>query len=561
MDILPEGSRKKTLGVLNNKHTKISSILGIKIKNFRSINNQTLKMGAVMTLLSGRNGTMKTSLMGLVAQLFDSSAKDAFGKPLKTSLHEVFKLSPKYDNTKYVYDVVARLSDGRILQEPVTFYYVSSETHRHRLVVSGSLKGDGTFNYNTSFLNLQRLYPIADTDAKESTSKEISISLTELGNLKDFYETVFPSSEYESFTPIVAVTNKKTTKTTFGPASTSTKYDWSAISSGEDNLGAIYNKLIGFERALNSDKAVGNGVLCIDEFESTLHPVAQLRLFDYLYRWAKQRRVQIIITTHSLHLITHVYLKYLERENQQDVVLNFVSSSTADDGAYSILHNPPFGIGYKELTFEDPIVAAEARKIQVLCEDETAKHLIKRIIKRQEILRAVEIHSSLDPSSAQPGTSYTALSSICTKFPLLLENSIVVFDADIQKGTLTKIKNKNLYLILPDKDSVAIERRIILFILSLKKSDAFFTRFKKEHTAFLDSFKASGIKSLSAQDILDESKTNIDVCKNWAKSQGAKFNQYITYYCNHLEQKEEFTDAFIAAINRINIQRGIPEII
>lgn len=561
MDILPKGSRKKTLGVLDNKQTKISSILGIQIKNFRSIKNQTLKMGAVMTLLSGRNGTMKTSIMGLVAQLFESSAKDAFDKPLKTSLHEVFKLSPKYDNIKYTYEVVAKLSDDRVLQEPVTFYYVSSETHRHRLVVSGSLRGDGTFNYNTSFLNLQRLYPIADTDAKESTSKEISISPDELANLKDFYETVFPSSEYEKFTPIVAITNKKTTKTTFGPASTSTKYDWSTISSGEDNLGAIYNRLIGFERSLNIDKTMGNGVLCIDEFESTLHPVAQLRLFDYLYRWAKKRRIQVLITTHSLHLITHTYLKYLERENQHDVVLNFISSSTADNGAYSILHNPPFEIGYKELTFEDPKVAAEARKIQVLCEDETAKHLIKRIVKSQDILRTVEIHSSLDPSSAQPGTSYTALSSVCTKFPLLLENSIVIFDADIQQSTLKKIKNKDLYLILPDKDSAAIERRIILFILGLKKADAFFTRFRKEHAAFLDSFKASGIKSLSKQDILDEKKTSIDTCKLWAKNQGAKFNQYITYYCDHLEQRDEFRNAFIAAINKINIRRGIPEVI
>lgn len=561
MDILPKGNRKRALGALDNKQIKIGSILGISIKNFRSIQDQTLKIGKVMTLLSGRNGTMKTSLMGLVAQLFDSTAKDAFDKPLKTSLHEVFKLSQKYDLVKYRYDVVARLTDGRVLQEPVSFYYVASETNRHRLVVSGGRKGDGTFIYNTSFLNLQRLYPIADTDAKESTSKEVSLTPAELAGIKDFFETVFPSTEYEDFTPVVAVNDKKTTKTTFGPTSESIKNDWSTISSGEDNLGAIYNRLIGFERSLDTDKTMGNGVLCIDEFESTLHPVAQLRLFDYLYRWAKQRRVQVLLTTHSLHLITHVYLKYLERENQEDVILNFISSSTADNGAYPILHNPPFRIGYKELTFEDPIVAAEARKIKVFCEDDSAKHFIKRIIKRQDILRTVEFHSSLDPSSEKPGTSYTALSSICTKFPLLLEDSIVIFDADISEDTLKKIKNKDLYIILPDAEAAAIERRIILFILSLKKSDAFFVRFKKEHAAFLDSFKISGIKSLSATDILNDKKTNIEICKSWAKKEGAKFNQYITYYCEHMENRDEFKNSFIAAINRINLRRGIPELV
>jgi len=560
MDILPAGNSKKALQLLDNKLTKISSILGISIQNFRSIKEQSLQLGSVMTLLAGRNGTMKTSMMGLVAQLFDSPAKDVFDRSLKTPLSEVFKLSQKYDNEKYRYDVVLKLGDGSIMREPVSFYYVAQETNRHRVVVSGSAKGDGTFSYNTSFLNLQRLYPLADTDAKESSSRKVTLTATEAAGLKDFYETVFPSTEYEDFIPVVATSNNKTTKTTFGPTTSSIKYDWSTISSGEDNLGSIYNRLIGFERSLNDLKgSEGNGVLCIDEFESTLHPVAQLRLFDYLYRWGRRNKVQIIITTHSLHLISHVYLKYLQKENSESVVVNFVSSSSADEGAYPILHNPPFGVAYKELTFEDPVAAAAARKIKVFCEDKVAIHFVKKIVKTQEVLRAVEFHCSLDPSSDNPGTSFTSLASVCAKFPLLLKNCIVVFDADIPPSALKKIKQSDLYLTLPDPNNVALERRVIVFIMNLKNSDKFFTKFKVERAVFLDSFKSCGMASLKAEDIFDEKITDIKKCKAWADRQGAKFNQYVAYYCDYLEGRDEFRSNFIASINKINSSLGVPE--
>ena len=570
MEILPAGKSKADLCHPDNKETQINSILGLSVHHFRSIKDQSLKMGSVVTLLSGRNGTMKTSLMGLVAQVFDSPAKNAFSKPLKTPLSEVFKLSPDYDNDKYAYDVVLRLKSGEIMREPVNFYYVGHKTNRHRVVVSGSEQGDGTFTYNTSFLNLQRLYPIADTNAKELNSKTVTLSSAEADGIKDFYETVFPSSEYANFAQVEATANNRTTKTTFGPASDSMRYDWRTISSGEDNLGSIYNRLIGFERAKKKDPKEGNGVLCIDEFESTLHPVAQLRLFDYLFRWAKKNRVQIILTTHSLHLISHVYLKYIEKQKLDETVINFVSSSFADDNAYPILHNPPYDVAYTELTLEHPEVAAAARKIKVFCEDDVAIHFIKRIIRRQDVLRAVDFHCSLDPSSDNPGTSFTALSSICTKFPLLLENSIVIFDADISSDALKKIKKSDLYLILPDPQSLALERRVVAFIVNLKPSDKFFQTFKKSRTAFLDSFKVSGIKSLTLEDILDTSgdankdpaqlNKSIEPYKRWAKSQKTKFNQYVTYYCNFLEGRDEFRESFVGAINKLNLDSGIPEV-
>ena len=556
MNTMLAGKRKTELGHSDNKDIPIKSILGIRIERFRSFRERTLVMGEHVTVLSGRNGTMKTSLMGLLAHPFSSEAKDAFGSHLKTTLHEVFKLSPEFDKENYLYDLVLRTGNGKTLSEPVSIYRVQEKTNRHRVVVSGAEKGDGNFAYNTSFLNLKRLFPLVDTNAAPATDGSFELSISEADDLKDLYETVFPSSDYEAFVPV----HQKKVKTTFALAGAGAKYNWQAISSGEDNLGAIFNRLLGFQRALVNGQTTGNGILCIDEFESSLHPVAQLRLLDYLYRWSARYRVQVVISTHSLHLIQHLYLKHAPDLSAGRIVVNFISKSNATEGNFPILQNPPYDLAYKELTLTSPAKVAAARKVKVFCEDEYAIHFAKRLIKSQAVLQVVEFHSSLDPGGDNPGTSWSALRSLCVQFPLLLQGSLALFDADVGASQLAKIKNSDLYLTLPDHDSLAIERRIIVHILGLGNDDPFFMKFDQERDSFLAEFKAAGVKSLKIADVMDESKTPIERCKAWADTDKAKFKRCITYYCDHSTLKDEFRLRFVERINMINQRVGLPSI-
>lgn len=545
---------KKQLGFADNKQIPIVKMHAIDIKRFRSFTNQLVQLGDHVTVFSGRNGTMKTSLMGLIAHPFDSDAKDAFGSPLKTALKDVFRLSAKYDSETYDYDLIIETDKPTPMREPVSMYYVAEKTNRHRIVVSGAEQGDGNFIYNTSFLNLKRLYPLVDTKAKPDASP--SLTDAEKQNLKSFYEAVLPSTSYGSFAAI----HEKKLKTTFAPDGDTATYDWNSISSGEDNLGAIFNRLLGFQRAFSKGQAHGNGILCIDEFESSLHPVAQLRLFDYLYRWAETYKVQLVISTHSLHLIQHIYLRHLPNLDANRIVVNFVSKSTAIDANYPIVKNPPYELAYRELTLQKPIEVAEARKVKVFCEDDLAIHFAKSLIKSRDVLRLVEFHSSLNPASPTPGTGYNALKSLCIQFPLLLTGSLVLFDADVADTVTSLIKNKDLYLRLPDADGLALERRIIYFIASLKNDDAFFVKFDMEREAFLDSFSSYQI-SLTASDIADETKVPISACKNWANSNKTKFKQYVTYYCGTLRGVTSFASDFLAKINKINASSGLPAVI
>lgn len=553
---IPDGKRKVELGLSNNKDIAIHSILGIRIKCFRSLKEQSLILGDQVTVLSGRNGTMKTSLMGLLAHPFSSDAKDAFGTDLKTPLQEVFKLSPEFDTDDYSYDMVLRTGNGAILAEPVSIYRVQENTNRHRIVVSGAEKGDGNFLYNTSFLNLKRLFPLVDTKAAPSTDGTISLSTSEEADLKDFYENIFPSSDYEAFVPV----HQKKVKSTFALSGSSARYNWHSISSGEDNLGAIFNRLVGFQRAFTAGQKTGNGILCIDEFESSLHPVAQLCLLDYLYRWSAKYKVQVVISTHSLHLIQDIYLRHEANLAAGRIVINFVSKSSAREGNFPILQNPDYELAFKELTLSTPAKVAAARKLRVFCEDEHAIHFAKRLIKSHDVLSAVEFHSSLDPNGGKVGTSWPALRKLCVEYPLLLEGSLALFDADVGVSDLAKIKNADLYLVLPDPDSLAIERRIVVFIIGLDNGDAFFTKFGRERDAFLLDFKSVGIKSLSTADAADPAKTPIDRCKAWADSDKAAFKKYVTHYCEQSGLRNAFRAAFVEKVNKINRQHGLPTI-
>lgn len=555
MDKLPDGKRKVELGLSNNKDILIQSILGIRIKCFRSLKEQSLILGEHVTVLSGRNGTMKTSLMGLLAHPFSSEAKDAFGNDLKTPLQEVFKLSPDFDTDEYSYDMTLKTGLGAILAEPVSIYRVKENTNRHRIVVSGAEKGDGNFLYNTSFLNLKRLFPLVDTKAAPTSDHSIGLSTSEAADLKDFYENIFPSSNYEAFVPV----HQKKVKSTFALSGATARYDWHSISSGEDNLGAIFNRLVGFQRAFTAGQKAGNGILCIDEFESSLHPVAQLRLLDYLYHWSARYKVQVVISTHSLHLIQHLYFKHAANLTAERIVINFVSKSSARADNFPILHNPDYELAYKELTLSSPAKVAAARKVRVFCEDEHAIHFTKRLIKSQDVLTAVEFHSSLDPHGGKPGTSWPALKKLCVAYPLLLEGSLALFDADVGAPELAKIKNADLYLVLPDPDSFALERRMVIFIIGLDNGDAFFTKFARERDAFLQDFKSANM-SLSMADVADPVKTHIDRCKAWADSDKVAFKKYVTYYCEHSGLREAFRAAFVEKINKIKRQHGLPAI-
>lgn len=537
-------------GYESNKDIPIEKIDKIEIEKFRSLSNRELKLGKYLTIISGKNGTMKTTLLGLIAHPFSNESEDAFHDRLKTLKGDVFRLSTKYDDN-YSYNICLTTESDKKIKENVAVY-VGDEANksRHRIVVSGHNKGDGNFNFNSSFLNLGRLNPIIETNAEEK--KSITLTEQEKDELTRFYSSVFVSIEHKDFTPVSDDKKKKT----FGPSGENAKYDFNSISSGEDNIGSIFNKLVAFERAGQ------NGILCIDEIEASLHPSAQINMVDYLYNWAKQRNMQIVLTTHSLHIIQTLYLNNKRDLDNGNIVIDFISFSQTDgDKNYKIISNPEYSLAYKELTLSSPEEISQRHKATIYCEDEMAKHMIKSLLGRN-LSKYVEIEHNLNYDQTNTGTDKNQLKSLCKNFPSILEktNAFVVFDADTTEEEVRAIKNHTLYAILPDVEKYAIERRILLYLITLPPNNEIFNKINK----LQESIKNELIHEcrINPADVDRIRCIAIDNCKTWANNNKTIFKKCITQYCKDLDAnlKRKFKEDVLNCLNEVNVRLGLPKL-
>ena len=141
----------------------------------------------------------------------------------------------------------------------------------------------------------------------------------------------------------------------------------------------------------------------------------------------------------------------------------------------------------------------------------------------------------------------------------MLDNSLVVFDGDVGTSITGKIKNKDSFLVLPDPSSAAIERRIVHFILSRENHDDFFPAVGTERDAFLDRFAAFDIPLSPVDAVLDGTAVSITRCKKWADSD-AGFTKYITYYVRTLTDAAVFQKEFLAKVNKLNAENGLPQV-
>ena len=201
-------AKDSSYGYESNKDIKIKTIDGIYIKNFRSLKDRKLELGKHITIITGKNGTMKSSLLGLIAHPFspDDNAKDVFGDYLKTDMSDVFKLSLEKDKERYEYYILLQSDKNEKIIEPIKIYQ-SSDTTRHRVVVSGNNKGDGNFNMKTNYVNLQRLFPIINTQAKET---EIQLTDKDKEFLAMAYQQIIQKTEYSKSSTVQEKTLKRT---------------------------------------------------------------------------------------------------------------------------------------------------------------------------------------------------------------------------------------------------------------------------------------------------------------------------------------------------------------
>jgi len=531
----------------SNKDINIKTIDSIYIKNFRSLKERKLELGKHITIITGKNGTMKSSLLGLIAHPFSPSGddiKDVFGDILKTDMKDVFRLSLEKDKDQYEYFILLTSDKDEKIIEPIRIF-LSSDDKRHRVVVSGKNKGDGNFNMKTNYVNLQRLFPIINTQAKET---EIQLTDKDKGFLAMAYQQIIQKTEYSKSSTV----QEKTLKRTLSPKDS--YYDYNSISSGEDNLGAILLRLLSFKKLIDDQNKQNmlQGILCIDEIEASLHPSAVINLFEFLLKFSKKNNIQIVFTTHSLHLMQYCLDKYIKSNNNDEIKINNISTiMVGDDRNYNIVINPEYNDICKELTYNSNNLT-NLYKVNILCEDKIAEKFIKTIIKTQKINNAVSFIAD------EEGITYGGIIALAKNSKKRLEDFSCVVDADVDDRKVSDARNEAL-LKLPDKLGFAIEKAVVLYLLELDGSNNFFANIEKDaiKNQMTDCDIDIDINNLKGQ--VPEYK--IKQCKSWCKENYTIFSKALTRLVRDNEEYYyAFREKIISLINNKRADKSLPPI-
>lgn len=418
--------------------TKINSMY---IENFRNLENVPIHIGEKITLIAGRNGTSKSTILGAIAQIcsfeknytpteeYELNYKTYYGSEFATEFTDHFRISKRFDTPDKKYSIKFQIDDA---QENLNFSANLLGTKRGkdlRLVLrkSDSIISNKSRNitHPTIFLGLERLLPISKRTLEMIEHPDLSE--TEKEFLINSTRRIFTSNiKFENISSNEPVSGVKSTVVT------GNQYDISSASSGEDNLGQILMSIISFKRLQKNWSDYRGGIFLIDEIDASLFPKAQIELFDILLKESKKLSLQIIFTTHSPTLIAYAIEKkdkcIKNKSTENDVKLNYLSNVT---GKIECKTNYSLSDIIADLNLE---TVSEEKSFKINCyfEDLEAYFMARTLFSMQQrkkikAMKDITLGSENYKTLIQKGV------------PEFSKNSIVVLDGDTKE--IERMKN------------------------------------------------------------------------------------------------------------------------
>ena len=259
----------------------------IDIKKFRGLEDVSIKFNKPVNAIIGKNGAMKTTLLGMLAHPFTlktgsmSSEQPLIGgKEFNSPMSDKFKFSDKYDipgehqwslqvNTRiYPKHVYTCLSERRTDNGKLRFW--STE---------GREKDMNYIQCPVIYLSMKRLLPMGEEKRLQVNPSELTLEE------KEFYirmhNQILISTEVIQEVQDISSGNGSN-KHTLGPE-TATTDAWT-ISAGQDNVGRIILAVLSMIRLKKKyPNEYKGGIICIDEVESTLLNLCMIQLKNIIY--------------------------------------------------------------------------------------------------------------------------------------------------------------------------------------------------------------------------------------------------------------------------------------
>ena len=153
------------------------------------------------------------------------------------------------------------------------------------------------------------------------------------------------------------------------------------------------------------EKAQNNSIVLIDEPEVSLHPRAQYRLVEYFFDAIKRKHIQMIITTHSEHIV-----ELLPKEA--------VICLRKNEGETYVQQNVIPELAFLEIG--SPII----NRKRIIVEDEMAKRIVEKVLEEEGLNELVSVE--FYPGGCSNLKKYTILTFARTN----IKSQYVLFDGD-----------------------------------------------------------------------------------------------------------------------------------
>lgn len=286
----------------------------LKFIHYRKLKDIELFFSRGVNIISGTNGTCKTSILHIISNSFKQPKSISAIKTLKSLNASV---NPKIEtltrgDKRYANPAIgtsgtlykAQYYEGGTLEFRRKNDKKLEESKKRFRIIPKYMRGsrEALPDIPVIYLGLSRLISIGEIDDDNFRTHRNSLPVEYHYEIAKLYEEL---------------TNQKInvdTYKTIGYESIKTRADFlteeegidsNTISDGQDNIHMILTALISLKYYYEETKShkKGGSILLIDEVDATLHPDLQLKLLEILKKFSEKYKIQVVVTTHSLDIL------------------------------------------------------------------------------------------------------------------------------------------------------------------------------------------------------------------------------------------------------------------
>lgn len=407
----------------------------ITINEFRAFQNEiSINLSKHITCISGHNGIGKSTILAILSNCGELKTK--FGKHINGSafrgeFSDIIIGDRNHDSpgdkAKLKFSELPSSNENDIWVDELEFRALFQK-ERYRLIpkkVPNIRNTESKLKWPTYYLGLSRLYPVGES--KEAKFNEIPNDIAEI--LSSLHADIL-SLNYGTDVRATNISISEISKKKIGFEAK--EFSSTANSSGQDNLGQILLSVLSFEKLKREQPTdYYGGMLLIDELDATLHPAAQRKLFDFLYKKSLELNLQIVFTTHSLSLLEYITSFKLKNRNTTNVKISYLLRR---DSGILEKENPQIDYFKNDLNDTYTGIPTGINKVKILTEDKIARWFITQLLSLSK--------TSVEIDLLDINISWGHLVNLMVSDIEVFKNYIAILDPDLNdSANLSKLND------------------------------------------------------------------------------------------------------------------------